>query len=195
MLNRGDVEYLSYMTTEANLTSILRHGILSHNRVAALTHESVADADVQRIRSDKTCGGRPLHDYVNLYFWPRNAMMYRVKSNEGLCIIRVSLAVLDLPGVYYSSRNAAVGGATFHEVAGHEFPPLTSEQVYSRYWSSDGVSDANIKEVMQAEVLVPDVVEPNRIERIYARSKNQASRISRLCPDIQVQVDSNLFFE
>jgi hypothetical protein len=109
--------------------------------------------------------------------------------------VRVSTAVLDLPGVYYSSRNAAVGGATFHEINGLEFPPLEFDQVYSRWWYSDGVTDENIKEIMQAEVLVPDVVEPNHIEMIYARSKRQASRISDVCPGIEVRVDSNLFFE
>lgn len=195
MLNRAEIDYLSYMTTEANLRSILIRGILSHNRVAALEHESVADAEVQAIRSDKYCGNRALHDYVNLYFWPRNAMMYRVRANETLCVVRVSTAVLDLPGVYYSSRNAAVGGATFHRVNGHEFPPLTFEEVYAQSWSSNGITDINIKEIMQAEVLVPDVVEPNGIEMVYARSKKQAARITALCPEIQVRVDSHLFFQ
>lgn len=44
-------------------------------------------------------GGRPLHEYVNLYFHARNPMLYkRLPMHDSLCVLRVSTDVFDLPG-------------------------------------------------------------------------------------------------
>ena len=47
----------------------VRHGILSHTLAEQLAHDSVAMAEIQQIRTNKQIpGGRPLHEYANLYF-------------------------------------------------------------------------------------------------------------------------------
>jgi hypothetical protein len=160
VLQRGQIKYLSYITTESNLASIIEYGILCHNQAAGIDHESIAEPTVQQLRAQKQCGGRALHDYANLYFWPRNAMMYRVRADDTVCVVKVSCEVLDLPGVHYSSRNAAVGDATFHAVNGAEFAPLEYTRIYAGSWVNYGVSDDDLRETMQAEVLVPGAVRP-----------------------------------
>lgn len=45
-------------------------------------------------------GGRPLHEYVNLYFCARNPMLFRIKDlHLELCVLQIDTNVLDLPGV------------------------------------------------------------------------------------------------
>src|SRR5205823_1165758 len=57
----------------ANVPSILEHGILSHRLADRVEHESVAMPEIQmRRRTKQVPGGRPLHDYVNLYFNVQN---------------------------------------------------------------------------------------------------------------------------
>jgi hypothetical protein len=62
-------------------------------------HRSVAMAQIQdRTRLIRVPGGRPLHEYANLYICARNPMMFKRRSDHGaLCVLRVSTAVLDLP--------------------------------------------------------------------------------------------------
>ena len=79
-MNRADIKELYFITPIDNMASIFKHGLLSHNKIKAsrLSHKSVAHGDVQKRREDKVIPGgkRKLHDYVNLYFNPRNSMMY-----------------------------------------------------------------------------------------------------------------------
>jgi ssDNA thymidine ADP-ribosyltransferase, DarT len=53
--------------------------------------------EIQDLRANKKVpGGRPLHEYLNLYFHARNPMMYKGHDqHESLCVIRVSTNVLD----------------------------------------------------------------------------------------------------
>ena len=99
-MNRDDINELHYITPITNVPSILQHGLLSHSRSQKVVHRSVAMAEIQQRRSGKVVpGGRPLHDYVNLYFHARNPMLYKRKAqHQGLCVLRISPEVLDLSG-------------------------------------------------------------------------------------------------
>jgi hypothetical protein len=67
---------LHYITPIANVPSILQRGILCHNQVKSLAHQSVAMPQIQQRRTKKSVpGGRHLHDYANLYFDARNPML------------------------------------------------------------------------------------------------------------------------
>src|SRR2546425_4346574 len=68
---------LHYITPMENVPSILAQGILSHRRAGKLRHQSIAMPEVQARRAGRIVpGGRPLHDYVNLYICARNPMLY-----------------------------------------------------------------------------------------------------------------------
>src|SRR4051812_28779863 len=119
-MRRSDVPELQYIAPIANVPSILEHGLLSHRRALSLMPVSVADADVQDRRAGKVIpGGRPLHDYVNLYICARNPMLYHVSQgtrHQRLRVIGVSTDVLDLPHVVVSDMNAARGMAAFRSI-------------------------------------------------------------------------------
>lgn len=114
-LRRSDIQELHCITPIANVPSIVRRGILCHERARAVAHISVADAEVQTRRASKRVpGGLRLHEYANLYIDARNVMMYvRKDGHLDLCVLRVSTDVLDLMNVVIADRNAAADLARF----------------------------------------------------------------------------------
>lgn len=115
----SDVKRLYYITHQDNLASIFRHGILSHNRVKAkgLKHQRIDNPDVNARRNITLPNGRNLHDYANLFFNCRNAMMYaKVLDPNGpgvnnLCVVGIDRSIVtQVEGVLASDINAAVEG-------------------------------------------------------------------------------------
>jgi hypothetical protein len=93
----------------ANLVSVMKQGVLSHERAARVPHRSVALQPVQEKRDQKQVpGGLKLHQYANLYFHARNPMMFRRQDQaHDLCVLRISTMVLALPGTVITDQNAA----------------------------------------------------------------------------------------
>ena len=119
-MERDDISELHFICPIPNIVSVLEHGILSHSKAGPLQPVSVADPDVQNLRSAVKVppGGRKLHDYANLYFNGRNPMMYRTTKShgaDGICLLKVDITVLDLPGTVVTDSNAASGYAKFSE--------------------------------------------------------------------------------
>ena len=82
-MKRDDLSEVHYITPIANLPSILAHGLLPHKSVQSMPHVSVAMAEIQaRRRHVRVPGGRPLHEYVNLYFHARNPMMFKRRGEH-----------------------------------------------------------------------------------------------------------------
>jgi hypothetical protein len=165
-MRRDDLDELQYIAPMANLPSILSRGILSHNRAVRLPHESVAMEEIQDRRKGKRIpGGLMLHDYVNLYFCARNPMMYkRHDQHLKLCVVRVDLAVLDLPGVVISDMNAAKGYAAFRPVD-EGLARIDKDELFAEYWTDprDVYESERLRGVKCAEALVPRRVDPKFI--------------------------------
>ena len=104
----GQTHVYSIMPID-NIPSVLSYGILSHEEAKKLPHLSVADPDVQDRRENVVLpNGAKLHQYANLYFSFWNPMLSRVReNNENICILGVSLSVLDIDGCAITDRNAA----------------------------------------------------------------------------------------
>jgi hypothetical protein len=102
-----------------NIPSVLKNGILSNERAANLSHRSVAMQEVQERRDLKQVPrGLKLHQYANLYFHARNPMMYKRKAHvDDLCVLCVSLDVLQVEGVVLADCNASSNYVRF-------LPPL-----------------------------------------------------------------------
>ena len=111
-------ENIYYICHIENLASILKKGIYCRAQVneEKLPHHDIHDQDVLDRRNKNIITGKNLHDYVNLYFQPRNAMLYRLICNEkkdNFVILSINSSVLDKKGVYISNRNAAASQAEF----------------------------------------------------------------------------------
>jgi O-acetyl-ADP-ribose deacetylase (regulator of RNase III) len=178
---------LFYITHIDNLSSILRRGIFCHERI---TREGIQftpiydEAIVAGRHQRKVPDGRSLWSFANLFFQPRNAMLYRVlleKSCEEIAILCVNPTLLNRGDIYI-----ALGGA------GSERSPIVSRDAGLRWisrsrkyidreWWSD-VDDS--KRLSMAECLVPDSVSASMITTLYVASHELRERLLNDMPEL-----------
>ena len=196
-MKRSDLHELHYITPIQNVPSIMNHGILCHQKARQLNHASVAMQEVQDIRSRKRVpGGLPLHAYVNLYFSARNPMMRkRAHQYLSLCVLKVSVGVLDLPNVVIADGNAASDYTAFW------LPPLGLERVdldlvFAEWWTdSNQIQQWHKARVKCAEVLVPDRVDPRFIQGGYVSCQENQKPLEDTGFGLPVTVNPKLFFK
>lgn len=196
-MERDEVTELHFITPIDNLGSILRRGILSHNRAARLSHRSVALEDVQDIRRGKSVpGGARLHSYANLYFDSRNPMMYRLlrRGNEDLIVLRVSAAVLDIPDSVVTDGNSASAGTRFYPSPGG-LRHLDSGLIFAKSWTDENFWPVREwKRARNAEVLVPDLVSSMYVEGCYVDTREKRSACQEFADLPSVTVHKEIYF-
>jgi hypothetical protein len=197
-VQRDELEELHYITPIANLPSILENGILSHFRAQKREHISVAMQVIQDRRSSVVVpGGRPLHEYANLYICARNPMLFlRRGQHEELCVLQVSPDVLDLPGVVVVSGNASSGYVRFGP-GPRGLAVVDRDLTFAEYWTDpDEIERWRKKCAKCAEVLVPDSVDPEHITGLYVSGEAGTQRVVALdIPEIPITIDGHLFFQ
>ncbi|OGO50975.1 MAG: hypothetical protein A2148_03055 [Chloroflexi bacterium RBG_16_68_14] len=161
-----DIDRLHSIQHIANLKSIAKHGILSRNRIAALQLRTVdiSDPDVQRGRSEWLYGGRPLHDYVPLFFRALTPMQYVVCIKQGrrdeVAVLEIDVEVFAVPGVIFTDGNARASETRvfgdLNALAELDWEALNTPDAWSREY----------KLRKSAEILVPDTVPPGLITRV-----------------------------
>lgn len=182
-MRRDQIGELFYISHVENVASILRTGILSHNRAVRVAHRVVDLEAVQDIRSNiRVSRTRMLHDHANLYVCGRNAMMYHVVGHNPIdqaCLLRVSPDVLDLEDVVVADGNAARQYQTrfWEPIAG--IAALDFDQVHAEYWTQHPTAAEcyEHKRIKQAEVLVPDWVDPQYIIGAYVPTGGAAAAV------------------
>lgn len=99
-----------------NISSIMQRGLLSNERASTIKHTSIAMQEVQERRDAVIIpNGMALHKYANVYFDPKNPMLYKRRNeNESICILKFDRSILDFEGVVVSDRNASSTYAGFY---------------------------------------------------------------------------------
>ncbi len=196
-MNRADVIELHYITAIANVPSILRHGILSHALAERLAHDSVAMPEIQERRSNKQVpGGRPLHEYANLYFDAHNPMLSKCRArNSDICVLRIDCAALDMDGVILTDRNAARRAVRFYDVA-TGLAALDRDRLYAEFWlhRDDPIEEDRHKALKCAEVLVPDCLESRFVIGAYVANQVALLAFQRLNTGLPVSTRGSMFF-
>lgn len=195
-MRREELEELHYITKMANLPSIVERGILSHRRAVQITHKSIAMKEIQDRRADVAVpGGRPLHEYANLYICARNPMMYmRRNQHLSICVLRIMPAVLDLPGVVVTDGNASSDYISFRAAPGG-LKIVDKGMTFADDWTdSDYIQYLRKKTAKCAEVLVPDVLPPNFIFGAYVSCEDARRQLGELGLDIATEINANIFF-
>jgi hypothetical protein len=196
-MNRADVKELHYITAIANVLSILQRGILSHTLAAQLDHDSVAMPEIQERRKNKQIpGARTLHQYANVYFDAHNAMLSKCRQrNNAICVLRVNAAVLDLPGVIVTDRNAASDLVSFRS-ARDGLKLIDRERLFARYWThqADPYDEMSHKSEKCAEVIVPDRIEAQFVTGAYVASRTALASFENLITGLPVQIRGDIFF-
>lgn len=171
MSRKLDIDGLYYITHFKNVTSILKRGILSHAYVERnnITYTPIYNSSVVSRRADKLVeGSKSLWDYANLYFQPRNAMLYSLKAQKNeIAIICIKVSILDRPDIFITTGNAANRESQILPIKeGRKNLPEIRNQIDREWWK---VEDGSKRKIM-AECLIPDLVTPDYIHTIYVAS-------------------------
>ena len=183
---------LYYICHVENLGSILEKGIFSRQDIQSqnITHKDIHDPGVLSQRDKILPGDKNLQEYVNLYFQPRNAMLYRLVCNLGrkpLAVLQVDSSVLDVEGSYFSDRNAAAYHAQFYSKSS-DLQKIDEKVFKKEYWTD---SD-DTKQRMMAEVLVPEPIPPDRILTVYRPLNDET--VTKIVGDKPIAVEPYIFF-
>jgi hypothetical protein len=174
------------MTHISNLKNILDFDLLSHNRAHSLGFNQ-ADISNSEVNS-RRCR---IHDFVPLYFTPRNPMLYSRKhvQNE-LVILCVDRTILK-DNVVFSDGNAASGTTKFYTRL-EDLTKINWKVVRANYWN--GFEDG--KRIRCSEVLKRDAIGVNSILKIVCfdqKSLDYVKNINSNC-DIPTEINKNYFF-
>ncbi len=191
-----EVQELHYITPIANVTSIMQYGLLSHNRAKKMHHYSVAMQEIQEKRAQKIVpGAKSLHDYVNLYFYARNPMLYKLQEeHQRLCVLRIDTDVLNLPGVVITDGNAASRYTAFWP-SPDGLENLNREDIFTEWWVDENPVEQHRKKRLKcAEVLVPDQINSKYILGAYVSCEEAKRELVRHGFNLQIIIDAYLFF-
>jgi O-acetyl-ADP-ribose deacetylase (regulator of RNase III) len=196
---RDDSVY--YLTHKDNLPSILSRGILSRQLVEKENVQRTPIGDgqiIDRRRGKISPDGKSLPYYVNLFFQPRNPMLYRVlreRRSSTIVIIKLRQDLLHEPDVLLVDGNAAHSVSTISTPSPKVLGKIR-ETRNLEYWRDD---DGTKRKIM-AECLVPERVSPEFIECIYVARDANIDEIRRIVEQstqkpIDVVSEAYMFFE
>lgn len=187
---------LYYISHIENLDSILDSGIFSRAKMSDKKHADIHDGEVLRRRLGKqTPAGKTLNEYVNLYFQPRNAMLYRLTCNdprEDFVVLQISPSVMDIGGTYMSDKNASVHDAKFYSATKANLQHIDENTFKKDYWTDSDDS----KKKMMAEMLVPGEIPTDKIIGMYVANKAAQNKVQELAAKrkLPLSVESKMFF-
>lgn len=199
-MQRSDIKALYYICHIENLPSIMQKGIACYNRAQKLKHNVIHDPSVQERRKNKQIpGGGKLHDYANLYFNPRNAMMYKRKDlHREICILTIDPKILNATSVVISDMNASSDYARFYSPK--DLDKLDEKLIFAKDWTHrDPIEYFKRKSAVCAEVLVPNFVPSSFINGIYVSCNESRENVKRLLVTSplhgKVIINNDLFFQ
>jgi O-acetyl-ADP-ribose deacetylase (regulator of RNase III) len=198
-MTAGRITGLYYITHINNISSILSKGILSHERVESdrVKHTPIYNPEIVKNRQTKPLSGKSLWSFANLYFQPRNPMLYQViceKSPNEIAILSVKPDILNRSDIFISIGNAA---SLLSEILpaseGRKSISMIRNDLSKEWWSEE---DGSKRKIM-AECLVPDVVPPEFIREIYVANLEISEKIKATLKDFSIQVipEPKMFFQ
>jgi len=181
----------------ANLASVMEHGILSYEGAARLRHASVAMQPVQDRRDQRRVPqGLRLHQYANLYFHARNPMLYKRLNEAGsLCVLRISLDALTIPGAVITDSNAASDYARFLHPS--QWTLINFDDVLADNWTHPGDPRRYFQHKSRkcAEVLVPHRIPLELLTGACVIDAAARERLAFHAPHLPAVIDPVLFFQ
>ncbi len=179
-----------------NIPSIMQRGLLSNEKASRINHMSIAMQEVQERRDTVVIpNGMALHKYANVYFDPKNPMLYKRQNEyDNICILKFDCSILDFDGVIVSDRNASSRYASF-------FPPeiglrvIDFKLVFAADWRDDNQFEYfRKKSIKCAEVLVPYSVPFNFVLCAAVYNELTKKKLEDVGFDRNIYVEPKLFF-
>lgn len=197
-----DIKNLYYITHIENLPSIISQGILSHEEVERqnISFTPIYDTNIVSKRKDKsTPDKQSLWQYANLYFQPRNPMMYRVvnetnTNKRNIAVVAVKPTVLSQSGVIITDGNAASDVTAFY--SGSEGKGILNNNwkiIQNEWWNDE---DGSKRKIM-SQCLVPKIVQTNLIDSIFVADYQTKTKIQGLLGSVNIPIipEPNMFFQ
>jgi len=189
---------LYYITHIDNLPSILTNGILSHEEVERrnINYTPIYDKEiVENRRTRHAPNGQSLWGFANLYFQPRNPMLYRViceKPIDEIIILSLRKEILNRDDIFISNGNAA---SVYTDIMQKDKKILNEiEKIIDKKWWTEESGD---KRKIMAECLIPRLISPEYIQTIYVANYDVADRVkwTLSSSDIPIVPEPNMFFQ
>ncbi len=195
---KPEIKSLYYITHVDNLPSILSMGILSHRYIEdrGVAYKAIYDAEIVSNRKLKhTPDGRSLWEFANVYFQPRNPMLFRVvheKSPNEIVVLGLNRRVLEIPGSFITNGNAANNATDFFSYKdGVQAVSKIWDTISNEWWNS---VDGSKRKIM-AECLVPGAISPDLVHSVYVASHKVADLVRSIIPrQIPVIPEPPMFF-
>ncbi|MCF4967092.1 DarT ssDNA thymidine ADP-ribosyltransferase family protein [Nostoc sp. CMAA1605] len=199
-MRKPDIKSLYYITHIENLPSILQRGILSHKKVEELAVSSIPIYDVGIVskRKDKsTPTNSSSWEYANLYFQPRNPMMYRVvheKDKRDIAVVGVKPDVLGATGALITDGNAANEPTQFFSIQDGLATLQKQWKIIQNEWWNE--LDGSKRKIM-AECLVLDQISPELVHSVFVADYKAKERVEQLIGTAKIPVipEPNMFFQ
>lgn len=179
-----------------NIPSIMRWGLLSNEKAARIKHTSIAMKEIQERRDTVLIpNGMALHKYANVYFDPKNPMLYKRKDeNEKICILKFERSILDFKGAVISDRNASSTYASF-------YPPETGlreidfKLVFATDWRDENQFEYfKKKSIKCAEVLIPYFIPFDYVVCAAVYSEEAKQKLETIGFSRKIYVEPKFFF-
>lgn len=199
-MKKPNIKSLYYIAHIENLPWIFNRGILSHKKVEELelSYTPIYDAVIISRREDKATSERSsLWEYANLYFQPRNPMMYRVvheKDRRNIAVVGVKPGVLNISGGLLTDGNVANNPTQFFTLnEGLEVLQKQWEIIQNDWWND---LDGSKRKIM-SEYLVPEQINPEFIHSIFVTDHIAKERVEAIIGSVNVPVipEPHMFFQ
>ncbi|MFG0905762.1 DUF4433 domain-containing protein [Photobacterium damselae] len=187
---------LYHMTHISNLIGIFENGLFSHDKVKSYT--DISNNDVNKRRRTKDNPHKiSLHQYVPLYFNPRNAMLFtcQKKFGQDVVILEIDKSVISNDYTLFSEGNAARkdSNITTNKL---DLANFRWEEINSLTWTN-AVDDVNesLKSLMMSECLILNRIDPDKIMKVIC-SKESVSKalVNESLGRTEINVNENMFF-
>jgi len=186
-LSKG-VTSLWHMTHIDNIPSIMTHGIFSHNHAfQKFNPTDISDPDVQSKRQHKkdSIYNSWLHDYVPTFFTIGNSMLSSVSyMNREICLLEISLDVLDNRSFVFTDGNAACSPTKFFNSI-NDIDKIQWDVIHAQKWKGRSRERA-------AEVLISHPIKSDFIQAIHCYSFDSVKKINHV--STPCFISQNLYF-
>jgi hypothetical protein len=186
-----------HLTHISNLKSIVEKGILSRNKLhlQGIMLSDISNTDIQNKRMrPESIYGRMIHDYVPLYINPKNPFLNSTKVRntfDNIVLIEIYPHILvQQEKTLFSDGNAAEKETNFFGKK-NDLEKVNWTLLQNGKWSED-----ESKRVMCSEVLIPDVVNCEYIQKIFINNYNNLEEVMKSQINslgIKLEINNNLF--
>ncbi|MBD2579284.1 DarT ssDNA thymidine ADP-ribosyltransferase family protein [Oscillatoria sp. FACHB-1406] len=199
-MKKPNIISLYYITHIENLPSILDRGILSHESVEnqGIAYTSIYDREIVSRRREKSTPERnSLWEYANLYFQPRNPMMYRMiceTDRRNIAVVGIKPAILKAKGVTLTDGNAANDATQFYPAQqGLEVLHKQRKILEGEWWTE---VDGSKRKIM-AECLVPERIDSDLIHSIFVTDHKAKERVQSKIGfrNVPIVPEPHMFFQ